>query len=84
MGKNELDQTERKLLGRLHRLEGQVRSIERLLSKNDRDQTVVQLEAIVAAAKSCLTAYATMIIDDEAVSLAEKQRLLIRLAAKLG
>lgn len=84
MGKNELDRFERSLLSRLHRLEGQVRSIERLLAKNDHDQVVIQMEAIIAAAKSCLIEYATTILDDQSVTLTEKQRLLRRLTNRLG
>jgi DNA-binding FrmR family transcriptional regulator len=77
MGKSEAS-LERQLVSRIHRLEGQVRSFERVLGTGDHNQAINQLEAIIAAAKASLSFYTKMLINSPEISNEEKQKILAR------
>ncbi len=70
---------ERQLVSRIHRLEGQVRSLERVLGSDDYNQCLIQFEAVIAAAKAALNNYAEIIVSDETISLDERRQILARL-----
>jgi len=79
MGKKQLEEKEHQLLGRLHRLEGQVRAMERTLAKGDPLMTVTQFEAIIAAAKSCLTLYVETTLGDETIEAKTRTTIIGRI-----
>lgn len=70
---------ERQLVSRIHRLEGQVRSLERVLGSDDYNQALIQFEAVIAAAKAALNNYAEIIVADETIPLDERRQILSRL-----
>lgn len=73
---------ERQLVGRIHRIEGQVRSLERVLGTGNVDQALTQFEAIIAAAKSSLNFYIEILMSSNEIGLEEKQKILSRLLGK--
>ncbi len=77
-----LQTEERQLLNRLHRLEGQVRSLERLLSGGNTDLIISQFEATIAAAKGAYNLYLETLLAS-GLSDVEKTKLLRRLVNKL-
>ena len=74
---------ERKLVGRIHRLEGQVRALERVLAADDYIQTITQFEAVIAAAKASLAEYVEIALTDSAVAIETKQKIIARLVKTL-
>lgn len=76
------DLEQRKLIARLHRLAGQVRSLEELIVKRDNLQAIGQFEAVIAAAKASLVYYleAGLLIDSDIDGQERKQ--LLRLIRK--
>lgn len=80
MGKENL---ERQLVSRLHRLEGQVRSLERVLAADDPQQVVTQFEAIIAAAKSALILYLET-LEASGVDEATRRKIYNQAIKKLG
>lgn len=70
---------ERKLVGRIHRLEGQVRALERVLAGDDYIQSITQFEAVIAAAKAALNEYIEIALADENLPLQAKQKIIERL-----
>lgn len=71
------DQEQRKLIARLHRLAGQVRSLEGLIVKQDNQQAIGQFEAVIAAAKASLTYYLEAeLLTDRDLGDQEKKQLL--------
>lgn len=80
MGK---ENRERQLVGRLHRLEGQVRSLERVLAADDPQQAVTQFEAIIAAAKSALVLYLET-LESAGVDEVTRRKIYNQAIKKLG
>lgn len=70
---------ERKLVARIHRLEGQVRALERVLGSGDSQQIITQFEAVIAAAKAAFTEYSAITLADADISAETKLRLINRL-----
>ncbi len=56
---------ERSIVSRLHRIEGQIRSLERVLGQDEPEQAVTQFEAIIAASKSALVVYLETITETD-------------------
>ncbi|HUD20842.1 MAG TPA: metal-sensing transcriptional repressor [Candidatus Saccharimonadales bacterium] len=54
----------RKLKGRLNRLKGQVEGLTKLLENDDPVMVIIQMKAVIAAAKGCLNSYAEMVVDE--------------------
>lgn len=77
------ENVERNIISRLHRLEGQVRSLERVLGQDQPEQAVTQFEAIIAAAKSALVLYLASLAETD-ISPALHQKLISRVIKKLG
>lgn len=70
------EQEQRKLLNRLQRLAGQVRSLQNLVIKNDQPQVITQLEAVIASAKSTLVAYLQVeLLSKEELTEVDRQTL---------
>lgn len=81
---NITEENARKLVARLHRLEGQVRALEKLVAGGDAVKTISQFEAVVAAAKASLLFYVdSQFLDQENLSPVERKTLK-RLFRKLG
>ncbi len=78
------EEIERQLISRLHRLEGQVRALEKLIAGGDTVKTISQFEAVVAAAKASLLFY----LDTQFLAQADltplERKTLKRLFSKLG
>jgi len=53
------EEEKRKAVARIRRLNGQVRSLEELLLTDSTTNLVIQLEAVIAAAKGLLSFYIT-------------------------
>jgi len=72
--------TKRKLIHRLRRLGGQAANLENLLIEGNAAKFVAQLEAVIAAARAALAAYAR----DELMNSADQdsRKLLERLIKK--
>lgn len=82
MGTINLEDKQRRLANRLHRLEGQVRSIEMRLATDDYEQTLNQFEAVIAAAKGCYSLYLETVFDQELPAI-YRAKLIKRLVSKL-
>ena len=72
------EQEKRQLIARLHRLEGQVRALEaKLANDNDAITTVIQMKAVIAAARGCLNEYARSVTGS--VENEETRQALLKL-----
>lgn len=58
-------EVERQIVSRLHRIEGQIRSLERVLGQDEPEQAVTQFEAIIAASKGALALYLDTLADTD-------------------
>lgn len=66
-----LDNDLRRIVARLHRIEGQLRGLENQLNNNEDVLSVVaQFDAVISATKGALSSYATGKVD----SLPEEQQ----------
>jgi DNA-binding FrmR family transcriptional regulator len=75
------DQEYRRLTGRLHRVEGQLRGLEKLLSSGESPLLVIaQFDAAIAAARAAQYGYIEAVIDG--LPPDERQRLIKRLVRK--
>jgi len=77
IGDNMTEQEKRQIISRLHRIEGQIKALEKLLEKDDPELFVGQFLAIIAASQSCLTTYLTSIITTE-MSPELRSKLLLK------
>ena len=76
-----LDKDRRKIIARLHRVEGQLRGLENQLNNNEDVLSVIaQFDAAISAAKSALHGYIEEVIDD--LPAEKRQKLLKRLIRK--
>lgn len=73
------NEQQKKLYGRLSRISGQVRALERLIAKNDHAQVIAQFEAAIAALKSAMTSYLTDEILAGDINQADKEILVRQL-----
>lgn len=73
-----LDSEKRKLINRLHRIEGQVRSLERQLSDMDNLSVIGQFDATISALKGCLSEYIALALKDD-LSEERKAKIIARL-----
>ncbi len=58
-------EVERQIVSRLHRIEGQIRSLERVLGQDEPEQAVTQFEAVIAASKAALVLYLESIAETD-------------------
>ena len=76
-----LDKDRRKIIARLHRIEGQLRGLENQITVSDDALSVVtQFDAAISATKGVLNAYVEEIIND--LSDEKRKKLLARLIKK--
>ena len=75
------EQEKRKLVSRLHRLEGQVRALEKQLDSDDPLTTCGQFDAVIAAAQSSLVEYLSIVLQ-QSIPQEEKNRLIKRLVRR--
>ncbi len=75
------DQQKRKLVCRLHRLEGQVGALEKLLENQDPLIVTGQFEAVIAAAQSTLAEYWEIVLS-EPITPETRQKLIKRIARR--
>lgn len=69
---------ERQLMNRLHRLNGQVAALERVVATQEPEQTLNQFEAVSSALKASLALYIEMTLENEEDPLT-RQRLITRI-----
>ena len=66
-----LDLEKRKLISRLHRLEGQVKALEKAI-EGDKMVAINQMKAVIAAAKGCLLTYGEIALQDASIETRQK------------
>ncbi|MBI4948198.1 metal-sensing transcriptional repressor [Candidatus Berkelbacteria bacterium] len=76
------DKQARTLISRVHRIEGQLRAIERVITNDDYEKNIAQLEAIFVAAKSLFISYIQSVTNNEQLNIQTKQKLLTKLIAR--
>lgn len=76
-----LDKDRRRIIARLHRVEGQLRGLENQITTNDDTLSIIaQFDAAISATKGALHSYVEEIIED--LPDDERQKLLKRLIRK--
>lgn len=75
------EKEKRKLVSRLHRLEGQVRALENQLDNDDPLTTCGQFDAVIAAAQGSLIEYLLIVLNQK-IPQETKDKLIRRLARR--
>lgn len=73
------DKQTRALISRIHRIEGQLNAIERLIQSDDYEKNIIQLEAVFVATKALFKTYIEQICASEQINIETKNQLLNRL-----
>lgn len=76
------NETQKQLIARLRRLEGQVRALEVSIARDEADRVVTQLQAVIAASRATLRHYLEVKLLSEAILNESAKRLLARVIEK--
>jgi DNA-binding FrmR family transcriptional regulator len=79
MGKRQFEEKTHKIIGRLHRLQGQIHALEHHLDSEEPLTVLTQFQAAIAAAKACQLLYVTAILEDTEIDAKTKEKIISRL-----